>query len=80
MDDEKNQSEGSGALIQLRIREAAYLLWEAAGSQHGRCLEFWLAAEREVLTHANAEPAPEERATPDPAPARAPEGNGSPPH
>jgi hypothetical protein len=35
--------------LQRRIREVAYLMWEAAGAQHGRALEFWLAAEREVL-------------------------------
>jgi dsDNA-binding SOS-regulon protein len=35
--------------LQLRIRKTAYLLWEAAGGHHGRSLEFWLAAEREVL-------------------------------
>jgi hypothetical protein len=35
--------------LQTRIRETAYLLWKAAGEHHGRSLEFWLAAEREVL-------------------------------
>jgi hypothetical protein len=35
--------------LQTRIRETAYLLWKAAGGHHGRSLEFWLAAEREVL-------------------------------
>ena len=34
---------------QLRIRETAYLMWEAAGRQHGRSLEYWLAAERELI-------------------------------
>lgn len=32
-----------------RIRELAYLLWESSGRQYGRALEYWLAAEREVL-------------------------------
>lgn len=38
--------------LQLRIREVAYLLWEASGRDHGRTLDFWLAAEREVLSEA----------------------------
>ncbi len=33
-----------------RIRELAYLLWEAGGRRHGHALEYWLVAEREVLT------------------------------
>ena len=44
--------------MQLRIRETAYLMWEAAGQQHGRSLEFWLAAERELLAFPDAERAP----------------------
>lgn len=35
--------------LQLRIREFAYLLWEAAGREHGRSLEYWLEAERALL-------------------------------
>lgn len=42
---------------QLRIREAAYLMWEAAGRQHGRSLEYWLAAERELIAFLDGEPA-----------------------
>lgn len=38
------------ANLDQRIREIAYLMWEAAGHQHGRALDYWLAAEREVLT------------------------------
>jgi hypothetical protein len=33
-----------------RVRELAYLMWEAAGRQHGAATDFWLAAERHVLT------------------------------
>jgi len=33
-----------------RISELAQLMWEAAGRQQGATLDFWLAAERHVLT------------------------------
>jgi len=33
-----------------RIRELAQLMWEAAGRQQGATLDFWLAAERHVVT------------------------------
>lgn len=36
--------------IQERVREMAYYMWEAAGRQQGIATEYWLAAEREVLT------------------------------
>jgi hypothetical protein len=36
--------------IQDRVREVAYLMWESAGRQHGMALEYWLSAEREVIT------------------------------
>lgn len=36
--------------LQLRIRQVAYMLWEASGRDHGRALDFWLAAEQEVLS------------------------------
>lgn len=35
--------------IQDRIREVAYTMWESAGRQYGMAMEYWLAAEREVL-------------------------------
>ena len=35
--------------VQDRIRELAYMMWEAAGRQQGMASEYWLAAEREVL-------------------------------
>jgi Protein of unknown function (DUF2934) len=31
------------------IREKAYLLWEKAGRPHGRDVEFWHKAKKEVL-------------------------------
>lgn len=34
--------------IQMRIRDLAYIMWESAGQQ-GMALEYWLAAEKEVL-------------------------------
>lgn len=33
-----------------RVRELAHAMWEAAGRQQGAALDFWLAAERHVLT------------------------------
>ena len=33
-----------------RIRLSAYSMWEGAGRQYGRTLEFWLTAERQTLT------------------------------
>ncbi len=36
--------------IQGRIRQVAYIMWESAGRQHGMAMDYWLAAEREVLT------------------------------
>ena len=36
--------------IQDRVRELAYLMWESAGRQHGMAMEYWLAAEREVIS------------------------------
>lgn len=35
--------------IQERIRQVAYLMWESAGRQHGMAMEYWLAAETDVL-------------------------------
>lgn len=60
--------------IQDRVREVAYLMWESAGRQHGMALEYWLAAEREVISTmqsaaermmpAQQAPAPDEAAKP----------------
>jgi len=36
--------------IQDRVREVAYLMWESAGRHHGMAMEYWLQAEREVIT------------------------------
>ena len=33
-----------------RIQELAYFMWEAAGAQCGRAMDFWIAAERHVTT------------------------------
>lgn len=38
--------------IQNRISEMAYLMWETAGRQQGMAMEYWLAAEKEVLSTA----------------------------
>ncbi|NJO56432.1 MAG: DUF2934 domain-containing protein [Rhodospirillales bacterium] len=35
--------------LQVRIQEIAYMMWESAGRQQGMALEYWLAAEKEVL-------------------------------
>lgn len=40
--------------VQARIREVAYLMWESAGRQHGMAVEYWLAAEREVINFMQA--------------------------
>lgn len=34
--------------LHARIRERAYLLFESSGYQHGRALDHWLEAERQV--------------------------------
>lgn len=36
--------------IQKRINEVAYMMWESAGRHQGMAMDFWLEAEREVLT------------------------------
>jgi hypothetical protein len=35
--------------VQDRVRETAYLLWEAAGKPIGMAMQFWLEAEKQVL-------------------------------
>lgn len=35
--------------VQERIRDIAYLMWESAGRQQGLAMQYWLAAEKEVL-------------------------------
>ena len=40
--------------IQDRIREAAYLMWESAGRQHGMATEYWLKAESDMLSTVQA--------------------------
>jgi hypothetical protein len=68
--------------IQDRIREIAYLMWESAGRQHGMAMQYWLAAEQEVVSTlqaaagrmmpGSASPAPEEEPAAPVAPATAP--------
>lgn len=35
--------------FQDRVREAAYLMWEAAGRPVGAAMQFWIDAEKQVL-------------------------------
>ena len=35
--------------VQDRIRDVAYLMWEAAGHQQELAMQYWLAAEKDVL-------------------------------
>jgi hypothetical protein len=35
--------------VQQRIRDLAYLMWESAGRQHGLEMQYWLAAEKEIV-------------------------------
>lgn len=39
----------SSAAYLEQMRETAYQLWKAAGHQYGSALDFWLAAERQML-------------------------------
>ncbi|MCU0837859.1 MAG: DUF2934 domain-containing protein [Rhodospirillales bacterium] len=54
-----------GEDIRKRVQELAYMMWESAGRQHGMALEYWVAAEREVM--ATARQATERMLTPQPA-------------
>ena len=36
--------------MQSRISELAYMMWESAGRQQGMAMEYWLKAEKEVLS------------------------------
>ena len=56
--------------LEHRIRERAYEIWHAHGRADGRADEYWLAAEREVLSSlsrqapagaASASPRPQKR-------------------
>jgi Protein of unknown function (DUF2934). len=51
-----------------RIRSNAYGMWEAAGHQYGRALEFWLTAERQMLATLTAVYAPPPRGEAPPSP------------
>lgn len=50
MNDDANKRGERPETLQQRIRDLAYFMWEAGGRQHGRALEYWLEAERVVLT------------------------------
>jgi len=39
-----------GEEMQGRIRDLAYTLWESAGKQQGMAMEYWLQAEKEVMS------------------------------
>lgn len=80
--------------LQDRIRELAYLMWEAAGRQQGMALEYWVAAERAILntwqaaadrmlpqaaSSAEATPAPSVASPPAPATADAAAAAAAPP-
>ena len=62
--------------IQNRVSQMAYLLWETAGRQQGMAMEYWLAAEKEIMATAQKtaekmipqeQAAPAKTATPKPA-------------
>ena len=36
--------------MQTRISELAYMMWESAGRQQGMAMEYWLKAEKEVMS------------------------------
>ena len=44
--------------LEVRIRERAYEIWSAHGCPNGRADEYWLTAEREILTVPAGEPTP----------------------
>jgi hypothetical protein len=64
--DDKNYSQE----IQDRIRELAHLMWEWAGRQQDKALDYWVAAEKEVLESLRATA---ERLTPGETPEKAEE-------
>jgi hypothetical protein len=43
-------------MLERRIRERAYEIWNAAGRPDGRAEQHWLTAEREVLAMSISEP------------------------
>lgn len=57
--EQQPSSEGSGGKeaqdphLMARIQQRAYLLFEAAGFQHGHDLEHWLEAERQIARTSN---------------------------
>jgi hypothetical protein len=65
-EDDKNYSQE----IQDRIGELAHLMWEWAGRQQDKALDYWVAAEKEVLGSLRATA---ERLTPGEKPEKAEE-------
>ena len=65
-EDDKNYSQE----IQDRIGELAHLMWEWAGRQQDKALDYWVAAEKEVLESLRATA---ERLTPGEKPEKAEE-------
>lgn len=53
----------SGKVCEDKVRERAYLKWEAAGSPSGDGVQFWLEAEEEVAKEEEEEVAKEEEKT-----------------
>jgi hypothetical protein len=49
--------------LEARIRERAYEIWSAHGCPDGRADEYWLTAEREILTVPAGEPPSKATAT-----------------
>lgn len=35
--------------VQERVRDLAYMMWESAGRQQGLAMQYWLAAEKDVM-------------------------------
>lgn len=76
-DDGKKQPERP-EITQERIRDLAYFMWEAGGRQHGRALEYWLQAERVLLTYQHEGTSAETRNGPAPTGTKAKAQAGSP--
>ena len=53
--DTQQQSSTPPAVCCEKIRELAYIKWEAAGGPCGDGVEFWLVAEAELLGDASSE-------------------------
>lgn len=76
---DREDPKGHPPSVHERIEKLAYLLWEMAGRHHGMSLDYWLAAEREIMTRdakaARQRPAAETPAEDDTAPPDPPRGD-----